>query len=183
MHEPKTILQKDGLSFKKEAKNHYTLHHFLENDNIIMEKIIDFSLIKLVYDLNPDVYHTSSVTKLDDNQAIIFFLLKHFFEDFGLPQRYSYVHCIKNREGNAISFTNKTIYDTKSLDIPEDAEIMPLQELNATFTIINDHKIEAICDVKFDKKLTIPVFAEKMIGVILLKVFKRLKLFIEKISI
>ena len=60
---------------------------------------------------------------------------------------------------------------------------MPLRELEATFIIINDHKIEANCDVKFDPNLTIPIFAEKMIGVILLKVFKRLKQFIEKINI
>ena len=183
MNEQKIILQKDGLTFKKEARNHYTLHHFLENENIIMEKIIDFSLIKLVYDLNPDVYMKSSVNKLNENQATIFCLLNHFFEDFGLPQRYSHVHCVKKKEGNIISFKNQTIYDKTSLDLPEEAEIMPLRELDASFTIINDHKIEANCEVKFDPNLTIPIFAEKMIGVILLKVFKRLKQFIEKINI
>ena len=46
------ILDKDGLKIIKCAPNKFKLRFHLENNSIYIEKIIDFPLIKLIYDLN-----------------------------------------------------------------------------------------------------------------------------------
>jgi hypothetical protein len=45
------LYSKDGFTFAKNSKNNYSLTFQMENKSIILSKIIDFSLVKLIYDL------------------------------------------------------------------------------------------------------------------------------------
>ena len=65
------ILNKDGLQITKSATNKYQFCFYLENNNIYMNKIVDFHLIKLVSDLNPDVYEYTNIEHINDTQANI----------------------------------------------------------------------------------------------------------------
>ena len=177
------ILNKDGLQITKCATNKYKLRFHLENNNIYIDKIIDFPLIKLLYDLNPDVYEQTNIERISDTQAKITLLLKHFFEDLGLPQRYSYVHMTKHIEQNNITFITKSITTEKPNGMPVDSELMPIQDLVASFNIVTPHKSDVTFDILFDKRFNTPVFAEKIIAQILFKVFTRVKQFIENITI
>ena len=177
------VLNKDGLQITKCATNKYKLRFYLENNNIYIEKIIDFPLIQLLYDLNPDVYEQTNVERISDTQAKITLLLKHFFEDLGLPQRYSYVHMTKQMERNNITFITKSITTEKPIGMPIDSELMPIQDLIGSFDIITPHRTAVLFDISFDKRFNIPVFAEKIIAQILFKVFTRVKQFIENITI
>jgi hypothetical protein len=60
---------------------------------------------------------------------------------------------------------------------------MAMQELNNICDIITPHKINFSCNVIFDPNTNIPPFAEKMVGIILHKIFKRVKQFIENVRI
>ena len=177
------ILNKNGLQITKCAKNKYKLRFYLENNNIYIEKIIDFPLIKLIYDLNPDVYEQTNIERVGDNQAKVTLLLKHFFEDLGLPQRYSYVHMTKNIENNNITFVTKSILTEKPPGMPIDSELLPLQDLIGSFDIVSPHRSNVTFDIVFHERFNTPVFAEKIIAQILLKVFTRVKQFIENIAI
>ena len=46
------IYSKEGFVFKKNEQNNYSLFFHMENNDIILSKIIDFNLFKLIYDLN-----------------------------------------------------------------------------------------------------------------------------------
>jgi len=177
------ILCKDGLQITKCATNKYKLRFHLENNIIYIEKIIDFPLIKLVYDLNPDVYEQTNIDKISDTEARVTLLLKHFFEDLGMPQRYSYVHMTKHVERNNITFVTKSITNEKPPGMPIDSELMPIQDLVASFDIVTPHMSSVTFDILFDKRFNIPVFVEKIIAQILFKVFTRVKQFIENIAI
>jgi hypothetical protein len=177
------ILNKNGLKITKCTTNNYKLRFHLENNNVYIEKIIDFSLIKLVYDLNPDVYEETKIEHISDSQAKVTLLLKHFFEDLGMPQRYSYVHMTKHVERNNITFITKSITTEKPSNMPSDSELMPIQDLVASFDIITPHVCDVTFDIFFDKRFKLPVFAEKIIAQILFKVFTRVKQFIENITI
>jgi hypothetical protein len=177
------ILNKNGLQITKCAKNKYKLRFHLENNNIYIEKIIDFPLIKLVYDLNPDVYEQTSIEMIGNNQAKVTLLLKHFFEDLGLPQRYSYVHMTKHMERNNVTFVTKSITTEKPTGMPIDSELMPIQDLIGSFDIVSPHIANVTFNILFDERFNIPVFAEKIIAQILFKVFTRVKQFIENITI
>ena len=136
-----------------------------------------------MYDLNPDVYEQTNIEIISDNQAKITLLLKHFFEDLGMPQRYSYVHMTKHIERTNITFITKSITTEKPQSMPIDSELMPIQDLVASFDIVTPHMTSVTFDILFNKRFNTPVFAEKIIAQILFKVFTRVKQFIENIAI
>lgn len=177
------ILNKDGLQITKSASNKYQLCFSLENNRIYMKKIVDFPLIKLVYDLNPDVYDHYNIENISDTQVNVMVLFKHFFEDLGMPQRYSYLHMTKHVEENTVTFITKRLTTEKPECMPIDSELMPIQDLSSTFNIRNPHKTDAVFDILFDEQFNAPVFAEKIIANMLFKVFTRVKQFIENITI
>ena len=41
----------------------------LFEDYIFLDKIIDFNLVKLIYDLNTDIYDFVSLNKINDNNS------------------------------------------------------------------------------------------------------------------
>ena len=177
------LFDKDGFNFTRVQKNYYKLTFIIENNNIIVSKIIDFNLIKLIYDLNPDVYEKVEIEKINDNEIIATLLIKHFFEDLGLPQRFSFVRIIKIDEEGKITFNSQSIKEKRPPDIPRDSELIAIQDMKCICNIITPHKIDFSVDIIYDKQMTIPPFAEKMVGMILHKIFKRVKQFIENVRI
>ena len=45
------LYSKEGFRFVKNENNNYNLSFEMENNHIILSKIIDFNLVKLIYDL------------------------------------------------------------------------------------------------------------------------------------
>ena len=177
------LFNKEGFHFSRIQKNNYKLEFCMENNYIVLPKIVDFNLIKLIYDLNNDVYENVEIEKLNDCEVVATILMKHLFEDLGLPQRFSFIRIKKTTEENKIIFTSQSIKSYRPTEIPENAVLMSIEELIITCYIISPHNIQFIVNVKFDPIMNIPNFIEKIIGVILHKVFKRVKQFIEKVRI
>lgn len=183
MNDEIILFDKDGLKFIKCKKNHYNLIFAMENQNIILSKIIDFNLIKLIYDLNPDVYESSNIEYLNDNECIINLLMKHFFEDLGLPQRFSFMHINKNIKDNQITFHCQTIKTHRPPTMPPDAELFNIDQMINICDIITPHKIVFNFNIIFNPNMNVPPFAEKIVGTIVRKIFNRVKQFIEKVTI
>ena len=184
LNENQTILfNKEGFIFSRVKKNQYKLEFTMENNNIIISKIVDFNLIKLMYDLNPDVYEKVDFQQINDCEAIASLLLKHFFEDLGMPQKYSFLHIRKFVEERKIIFKSESIRDKRPTGIPGDCEQMNIQDFIGICDIVTPHKVNFTFNVLFDPTANVPVFAEKMVGVILFKIFKRVKQFIENVRV
>ena len=177
------LFDKDGFKFARVMKNHYRLTFSMENKNIIISKIIDFNLIKLIYDLNPDVYEKVNIEKINDNEIIATLLMKHFFEDLGLPQRFSYIHMTKYVEDNKITFHSYSIRDKRPPNMPEEAQLMAIQNLTCICDIVTPNKLNFSANIMFAEYMNVPPFAEKMVGIIIHKIFKRVKQFIENVSV
>ena len=177
------LFNSDDFKFSSIKKNQYILKFNIENKNIIMEKVIDFNLIKLIYELNPDVYEKNNIQKINDNEIISTLLMKHFFEDLGFPQRFSFIRITKIVENNKIIFNAKSINSYRPPNMPNDAELMDIKEFQCICDIITPHKINFSFNITFDKTMNVPKFVEKMMGMILHKIFKRVKQFIENILI
>jgi len=179
---PLILFEKDGFTFRRNSKHHYALNLTMINNHIMLDKLVDFGLMKLIYDLNPDIYLTSSIEKLNENEALVKLLLKHFFEDLGLPQKYSYVHMTKKVEENKVSFISKSILSYKPDDIPKDAELLAIENMECVCNIINPHTINYNFEIHFDKNRRIPpLFIQKTFGRIMNKIFNRVKQFIENL--
>jgi len=176
-----TLFNKEGFTFTKMERNYYKLLFKIENPNIILSKIIDFNLVKLIYDLNPDIYEKTNLNIIDENEAIIQLLMKHLFEDLGFPQKYSHLHITKEESETCVRFTSVPIKE-KPEGIPNDAESMQLKSLICFCDILTPHKVLFSCDVRFDDNANIPPIGDKIIGLILYKIFTRMKQFIENVK-
>jgi len=183
MDQEAVLFNKEGFQFVRIMKNQYRLDFSIKNERIIIANILDFNLIKLIYDLNPDVYEYVNINQQNENEAIITLLMKHFFEDLGLPQRYSYMNMKRIVETNKIIFRSQSIRDIKPKNMPQDSELMNMKDLICNCVSETQHKVNFLVNVIFHENTIVPPFAEKMIGMILFKIFKRVKQFIENVVV
>ena len=180
----KVITEKDGMKFARLEKNQYHLQFSIQNNFIRLPDILNFDLVKLIYDLNGDIYEKVILEKLNDDEATITLLMKHFFVDMGLPQRYAFIHVGKEiLENNNIQFITVPILSEKPEIIPTEAERIPLKSTKLLCEILNEHKVNLHCFILFNEHSKIPPFMEKFIGLIFNKIFNRVKQFIENYRI
>lgn len=183
MNDAEILYTKEGFIFAKHATNQYSLRFSMNNDHIILSKIVDFPLIKLIYDLNTDIYEYAHLEVINEQEATINLLMKHLFEDLGLPQRFSYLHMKKTALENCIQFTSTTIRSERPASMPPDAELMAIQSMICVCQAHTDHRMMVEIRAHFDDSMKIPAVAEKMVGMIFFKIFKRVKQFIENVRI
>jgi hypothetical protein len=184
MSEEIVLYSKNDFSFRKLDTNKYSFSFQMENNNIYLDKIIDFHLIKLIYDLNKDVYEKAIIEEMiNENEAVIFVVMKHLFEDLGLPQRYIYIHIVKTVENNQIFFRAKSIKNKIPENVPKNAHQLPIQNMEWCIDVITQNKIAVKCKISCEPIITIQHAIEKLIGRIFYKIFTRVKQFIENIVV
>jgi hypothetical protein len=181
----KILFHKSGILLEKIKKNNFQLSMEIENSSLHLLSIVDFDLLKLLYDLNQDIYEKIIFEKINENSVIATLLMKHFFIDLGLPQRYSYLHIEKKitEENKIIEFFSIPIFAEKPSEIPLQAVVVPLKKMTTKCEMMNKNTIKITCCIFFQENYSFPFFIEKMIGQIIFKIFNRLKQFIEKYTI
>ena len=175
--EQKIIHQKNGIIMKLLDKNKYELSFEIENNNINLTKLLNFHLMKVIYEVNKDIFDDFSLDIHSDNEADIYLSFKHFFEDLGFPKRYSLLHVNMHNDTNSVIFTANTRYNTFHKNA--NATILPIDNLQITCNIETTHKIKIVNVITFNTSFEIPGFVEKMSVQIFNKIFLRIKQFIE----
>lgn len=179
----KIISEKNGMKLIRSSDNIFNFICTIENKNIYLDKIINFELVKLIFDINNDIYEKVIMNKIDDNNAEFIFIMKHFFADIGLPQRY--YHFTMNKKidelANKILFTSNPINNKKPEFISKYIEFLPINKMDfeCQFTSSERNKMIFNAYITFDKNLSIPEYVEKVVGLIVNKIFIRVKQFIE----
>jgi len=186
------LLEKNTICISKTQDEEYHMQCEIENKNLILEKIIDFDMMKLVYDLNRDIYEKTELHKINDLEADIIFIMKDLFPDLGIPQRFAYLKVKKEVEKDPITKkTSKIIFQSQFIldekgefktpeHIPQNVYPLPIERMDVECIFFNEHKMHFSNKIKINqKKMKIPAFLEKMISTIIYKVFSRLKQFIE----
>jgi len=179
----KILYEKDGMIFTKIDDKKYRLNFSMENKNIFIANIIDFNLFNLIYELNNDIYESNNLTKINENEAIVVLVMKHLFEDLGLPQKYSHFHIKKTVTDKQIIFRSQSIHAERPQCVPLDSQLMAMKENICVCDCITPHKVNFSFNVIFEDYVEIPPFIEKLVGIILNKIFKRVKQFIENFRI
>jgi hypothetical protein len=179
----KIISEKNGMKLIRNPDNVFNFICTIENKHIYLDKIINFELIKLIFEINNDIYEKVIMNKIDDNNAEFIFVMKHFFADIGLPQRYYHFMMKKNFNinENKIVFTSETINSNKPDFISKDVEFLSIDKMiyECQFTSLQRDKMLFSALISFDKNLNIPEYVEKVVGLIVNKIFIRVKQFIE----
>ena len=109
--------------------------------------------------------------------------MKHFFEDLGLPQKFLFLHMKKIMDKNNILFEAQTIRSYIPERISDNIELMVIDKIDCLCEIVSPHKINFIYNIFIDDGFHVPTFVEKMIGILTNKICKRLKQFIENVTI
>ena len=182
---PRIIIDKKKLKIIKNEKNNYDILYNVKNHNIYLSQIINFDLIKLIYEINKDVFEDFNIEIINENEANIYLLLKHYFKELGFPKRYLYLNLQKEKKENNIQFKFKTIYDDlpNINNFPSDVIILPIDTMNVNYDFISDHNLKANHNIIFLSTFEIPDFIEKITLTIFSNMFLRTKQFIENIKL
>jgi hypothetical protein len=177
-----------NFQMNKVTSGEYNIKFYLENKNVHLAKAIDFNLIKLLYELNQDIYEKIDFKIFNDTQATLLAINKHLFQDLGISQKFTQLKITKKLLG-----TNQIIFDLQPIKnnprehslshlIPEKAEQLPIEQFIIVCNVSNQHKVEFIIDFKIDTEfIELPDFLENALCKIFIKMFKRVKQFIENI--
>lgn len=184
------------LRFVKLANNQYNIQFQLENNHIQLVNIVDFSMIKLIYQLNNDIFENIQMHQINDTEAIVLLLLKPLFQDLGIPQKVAYFRICKQVDLHKITFVSRSIEQQPQLlsvgqqeplplslelatILSTGAELVAMRENIGVCEIESPHKINVSFTICFEETLQLPHFAEKLIRLVFNKLFKRVKQFIE----
>jgi len=180
--EEQVLYEKKDFHFTKSEESVYNLNVNIKNDSIDLPSIISFELIKVFLDLNTDIYEKMELFKINTQEATISILFKHFFQDFGLLQKYAYLHIYKNITPEKITFTCVSLQADRPSFIPNNIQLLNIDTIKCDCNIINPHEINCQIKIIFNNNVVIPDFVEKIIGVLLYKIIKRIKQFIENLK-
>jgi len=183
--ESSTILyEKTDTKIIKLNNGSYNLFFSVENPKMYLSSIVNFDLIKLMYDLNKDICEKVTLEKQDENTAVITVLIKNLFKDLGLPQKYSCLNILKSIDKNSVIFDLTTKINEKPAWILNDIELANIKSIKLICDVSNNqHKVDFNCLIGFHEDTESPIFVQKVSIMIINKIVNRLKQFIENVRI
>lgn len=181
--DPTVLSDKNGTKFMKMDNNHYRVCFDIENSHMNLIELINVDLFTLIYKLNPDIYESTRVEKMDDDEAYAIGIVKHFFEDLGMPQKYSYLHIRRmhtdTNNPDIVRFNARTIYDKRPEGVSQELEIVSFDKMISAIEIVSSHHLRIVQDIYINEKVNLSQMIEKFVGTIIVKICKRIKQFIE----
>jgi len=183
----KIIFIKNDIKLTMIEKNKYILNFEFTNpnSNINLENIINFNLFKLIFDINKnDILEDFNLTMHSDSNGILYILIKHFFDDFGISQKYVNLDITLQKNNNKFIFNCITNYDFQNHNyIPNTPTCIIPINIESIFEIITPNKVLIKNTIIFEKMNEIPEFIEKIAITIICKIITRIKNFICKINL
>jgi hypothetical protein len=181
----KVIMDKKDYKMIRIDKYNYLFEYEIINKNILLEKVINLDFIKLIYELNKhDIFDDFYLDVTGSESATVYILFKHFFDDFGVPQKYVHIDISIEKTEKQIIFKTTTNNVAPKVNIPnKDAQLIPINSVTATCDLITPHKASIKTATSFHKSMQLPEFIEKLATTVISKIFLRTKQFIEKIAI
>lgn len=180
------LFNKDGIEIKKQGEGQFEINFYMENRNVVLQNVINFDFFKLIHDLNKDICENVELLKLNENSAIITILVKNFFEDLGISQKFACFQVNKevNSSNNQITFTFKTCANYKPTWLDnKDIELAYIDQIHLSCMPLSPHHVQFYCFIQFPNNKDIPAYVQKMSVMIVQKIINRLKQFIESVKI
>jgi hypothetical protein len=135
------IMKRDGFSFEKLDNKCYYTTFDIKNNNLNLTDIVNFDLIKVLYDLNPDIYDLVEIEKINNSEANLIIVMKHLFKDLGLPQKYSYLNIKFIKTHRFFKFESKPIKRSKPPHVPISAEVVDFERIETIGEFITNNYV------------------------------------------
>jgi hypothetical protein len=180
------LMDKNGMKITKLTNNEYNVAFSIHNNQFVLPSIINFDMVKLIFDLNPDIYENSILKKdITLDNATICSLMKDIYSDLGIPQSYICMSVEMFKFKDVIKFNcnpmHKEFIPIEFNKIP-DLYLLPIKNMIIDCNILTNHNIQINCRISLDDDVEIEPFIEKMVIAVVNKIFIRLKQFIENLS-
>ena len=178
----KTVCNKYDICLKRnKIENIFTIFFQFKNKNIDVSKFINFKLYELLYELNKDILEDVRIINYHSNDEIdILFLFKQFGKELGITKKYMYIKTVCKQVDNLVTFSSKSVPYEGDIVKGYDNLYNNFSELSAQ--IVNNHHVNMLYKFNIDMHENLPIYMENMIGILMKKIFYRLKTFIENVK-
>ena len=174
----KLLIDKGEIKLIKKGDDEYNMVFGLENPTINLNSLINNNLVKLIYDLNMDLFEDIEIEKINDYESTIFILFKDLFNDMSLPHYYYYFNIKHNVEENHFLISPLASIKKKRM------ECIELNHCRIHYKVENEHKALFSIDANIPSgDNVIASMVEKIICNIIYKIFNRVKHFVYTINI
>lgn len=158
----------------------YSIEFNLQNDNIILRNIINFKIYDLIAELNKDVVEKiETIKEINDNERDILFVFKRFGKELGILQKFMTIRSTLEQDDNQTRLFSRSI--KTDISVPNCKE-MKSNYSNLSVNFITEHNINIKYEFNIDIEEELPSYMENIIGLLMKKIFYRVKLFIENIN-
>lgn len=174
----------DILLQKNKINNNFLIEFFIQNHDVNLFNFIKFSLYELIGELNQDILERIEIINLaeDDSTCDILFLFKSLSKELGISKKYMFIKNTKTIENNLITFKSYDL-DARNLNFNLNGyEKITCNSatLNVLFLTPNAAKVQYTFSMETGDEL--PIYMENMTGILMKKLFYKLKSFIEMIK-
>ena len=177
----KLVCKKYNIYLHKKDSSQFSLRLNITNPRIVIPNLINFDIYTLIANLNTDVLERIQTTKVySENKVAILFIFKRFGAEIGISQKYMHTLIERRYENNAIIFSSKSIPLTQK--ISEKCESVCSDNASLIVDTKNQHDIKIIYNFHMDLQEDLPIYMENIAGLLMKKIFVRLKEFIENIQ-
>ena len=181
------LFNKEGVSLRKTCANDYIIEFKLQNKEISLEPILHLHFLRLIYEINKqDCFDDMTYDVQTNEHATLALKMKHFFQDFGITQRYVFakIHMIK--------LLNQVVFDVIPIQhddiIPPYSplcEEIPFSTMTSVSTLENPHTIHSHTTIRFPEQIgaSVPEMIESLSIKLFCNVLLRTKRFIETMKV
>ena len=117
---------------------------------------------------------------VSDDKKKILFVFKRFGSEIGILQKYMHTLVEKKQSNNDVVFTSKSIplHD----NVPKSCEVALCNYSTLVVNTENPHNVSITYKFHMDLQEDLPLYMKNISGLLMKKIFLRLKTFIEKVS-
>lgn len=164
METEKVFIKNPNLFISRIKKNHYKIDITVENKNLFMEKILNFNLIKLIFEINKSNFEEC---RLEDNEngkeANIYLLVKPLFKELGFFQRYISLHLTKFEENGTMQFLGVAFPEYgQTHNKCKNAIAAPIKEMPISSFLYNPNKMTLSIQIILEDTFEMTALFEKI---------------------
>ena len=182
----KLVCDKENMILKRNDENNaFTLAFTVKNDNISLRNIINFKIYELMFALNKDVIEKiDTINNRDDGSIDVLFIFKRFGSEFGMAQKYMLLNTKREESKHEISIVSQSIQDDKGtiVDAVSGCEVVTSEYGNLFVKLLSEHEANVCYSFHMTLDDDLPIYMENIVGMLMKKIFLRLKSFIENIQ-
>jgi len=190
----KVICSKDNMLLRKNIEMKlFSLEYTIQNQNCNITSLLNVNIHKLLFEVNKDIIEKIEIIPVSESEFNILFLFKEFCGDLGGSKTYMYVHTHintrytnNNTTGTEIIFTSKSVpYQFHQHLVEQSYKLLEYPLYIKKYIIHSQNQCQVIhmFKLKPEHEQNLTVTMENTVGILIKKMYLRLKFAIENLSI